>query len=425
MISSLSFGVQSALLVVSGIASVAAYSNGIGLTPAMGWNSWNHFACEIDEKLIRDTADILVSSGLAKLGYNYLNIDDCWNAETRVDGKQTHHPTRFPSGMKALGDYIHNKGLKFGLYSSAGTLLCQKKGPGSLDFEELDAKTFAEWGVDYLKYDNCNNQGRAGTIEKSYKRYDTMGKALNATGRPIYYSLCQWGQDEVWKWGGEVGNSWRTTGDIYQLYDDDKEECRTHIYGGWLCSVIKIFEKNVGLNQYAGRGKGWNDLDMLEVGVGDMGFAQDLSHFILWSALKSPLILGNDLTNMTTATKTILSATEIIAVNQDPLGVPATERARVNNTVVLAGPLEGGNTVLVVLNKEKTPMDITAMWKDISLDPKQPAQLRDLFHKQDVGVFHNGIKVTVGPRTSRMFKLTPSKAIIAQIPNADGLFPVR
>ena len=279
------------------IISVFSIDNGLGRTPQMGWNTWNKFWCAINETLIKDSIDAIISSGLYDAGYNYINLDDCWQESRDKNGYIVPNPTTFPNGIKALADYAHSKGLLFGLYSSAGNYTCQGK-PGSLYFEKKDAEKYAEWGVDYLKYDNCFNNGIP-----SLDRYPKMGKELNSTGRPIFYSLCQWGEEEVATWGRNFSNSWRTTGDISDNWN----------------SMISIIDQNDQWYEYAGPG-GWNDPDMLEVGNGGMTYTEYKTHFGLWAISKAPLLIGCDITKMTKQTKEILTNPEVIAINQDPLG---------------------------------------------------------------------------------------------------------
>ncbi|XP_061989262.1 alpha-galactosidase-like isoform X2 [Rosa rugosa] len=273
--------------------------NGLGITPPMGWNSWNHFNCHIEEKLIRETADSMVSTGLAALGYEYINLDDCW-AELDRDSEGNFVPksSAFPSGIKALADYVHSKGLKLGIYSDAGTLTCSKQMPGSLGHEEQDAQTFASWGIDYLKYDNCHNTG---TSPK--ERYPVMSKALLNSTRPIFFSLCEWGQEDPATWAASVGNSWRTTGDIGDNWN----------------SMTSRADQNDKWASYAGPG-GWNDPDMLEVGNGGMTEEEYRAHFSIWALAKAPLLIGCDIRSMDNATLNLLSNKEVIAVNQDKLG---------------------------------------------------------------------------------------------------------
>jgi len=283
-------------------ASVAlALDNGLGLTPQMGWNSWNHFGCNINETLIKQTADAFVSTGLAGHGYIYLNLDDCWEAPQRDSSGQLYgNPSTFPNGMKSLGDYIHSKGLKYGIYSDAGYNTCAGR-PASLGHETTDANSYASWGVDYLKYDNCNTDGTP-----PEKRYPVMRDALNASGRPIFFSMCEWGVDNPATWAPAVGNSWRTTGDISDSWS----------------SMIGKFDTNAPLAQYAGVGA-WNDPDMLEIGNGGMTTIEYTTHFSLWAAMKSPLLIGCDITKMSTDTQNILMNDEVIAISQDKLGKQA------------------------------------------------------------------------------------------------------
>ena len=285
------------IFIIICIGFINTLDNGLGLTPQMGWNTWNKFGCNINEKLISDSIDKIVESGLAEAGYKYINLDDCWQKYRNEDGTIQYDPDTFFHGIKTLADYAHKKGLLFGLYSSAGNGTCQNRA-GSLDFEEQDANTYAEWGVDYLKYDNCYNKGIP-----SLERYPPMRDALNKTGRQIFYSLCQWGLEKVATWGKDVGNSWRTTGDIWDSWD----------------SMISIIDTNDQWYEYAGPG-GWNDPDMLEVGNGGMTWTEYKTHFGLWSISKAPLIIGCDITTMTDEIKEILTNKEVIAVNQDKLG---------------------------------------------------------------------------------------------------------
>ncbi|KAH9329379.1 hypothetical protein KI387_001487, partial [Taxus chinensis] len=281
------------------------------------WNSWNHYGCNINEHIVRATADALVSSGLSKMGYTYVNIDDCW-AELKRDNNDRLVPSRskFPSGIKALSDYVHSKGLKLGIYSDAGYYTCQKQ-PGSLGHEQVDADTFAFWGVDYLKYDNCYNDG-----SKPEARYPKMRDALLRTGRPIFYSLCEWGVDVPATWAPKIGSSWRTTGDI-----EDKWE-----------SVISRADLNDKFAPYARPG-GWNDPDMLEVGNGHMTMDEYGSHFSIWALMKAPLLIGCDVTSMNKGTSRILSNQEVIAVNQDHKGIQGRKVSKQGDLEVWAGPL--------------------------------------------------------------------------------------
>ena len=288
---------------------ISCLDNGLGLTPQMGWNSWNKFGCKINESLIYSTIDALNQSGLIELGYNYINLDDCWQISRDENGVIVPDP-HFPNGIKPLADYAHSKGLKFGLYSDGGNLTCCLR-PGGFGHESTDAKTYAEWGVDYLKYDTCFDVGVSSLI-----RYPRMRDALLNQSRPIFYSICNWGQEEIPKWGKDVGNSWRTTIDIEDNWQ----------------SMINIIDINNQWYEYAGPG-GWNDPDMLEVGNGKMTTTEYKTHFSLWAISKAPLIIGCDVTNMSNDTWNILSNSEVIAINQDKLGQQARKIKITNLTL--------------------------------------------------------------------------------------------
>eukprot|EP00262_Sarcandra_glabra_P005383 TRINITY_DN1690_c0_g1_i1.p1 TRINITY_DN1690_c0_g1~~TRINITY_DN1690_c0_g1_i1.p1 ORF type:complete len:428 (+),score=62.57 TRINITY_DN1690_c0_g1_i1:79-1362(+) len=334
--------------------------NGLGLSPQMGWNSWNFFACDINETVIKETADALVSTGLADLGYIYVNIDDCWSSLKRnPEGDMVPDPKTFPSGIKALADYIHGIGLKIGIYSDAGAFTCEVR-PGSLFHESADAKSFADWGIDYLKYDNCFNLG----IEPK-KRYPPMREALNATRRTIFYSICEWGEDDPALWAGGVGNSWRTTDDINDTW----------------ASMTTIADLNDEWAAYAGPG-GWNDPDMLEIGNGGMTYQEYRGHFSIWSLMKAPLLIGCDVRNMTTETLEILSNKEVIAVNQDPLGVQGRKVSIEGDdgcSQVWAGPLSRNRLVVALWNRCLEAVTITAKWETLGLDSTTKVSVRDLW----------------------------------------------
>mmetsp|Transcript_2013 Transcript_2013/g.3583 ORF Transcript_2013/g.3583 Transcript_2013/m.3583 type:complete len:602 (+) Transcript_2013:2-1807(+) len=282
------------------VPGIEAKDNGLARTPPMGWNSWNHFACDISEELIKETADAILDTGLQSMGYEYINLDDCWQASERdMEGRIMPDAERFPSGMKALGDYLHERGFKFGIYSSAGFKTCEAY-PASLGREEIDAEVYASWGVDYLKYDNCYTD--FGVPEK---RYPPMSEALDQAGRPVVYSLCEWGRANPATWADKISNLWRGSADISD---------------GWY-SIMTRAAITAPLWRYAGPG-GWNDPDMLEVGNGGCSFDEYKTHFSMWAMLKSPLIIGNDVRTMKAGDEamTILSNKEIIDINQDSLG---------------------------------------------------------------------------------------------------------
>ncbi|KAG5008419.1 hypothetical protein AAZX31_09G251500 [Glycine max] len=362
-------------------------ANGLGRTPPMGWNSWNHFSCQINEKMIRETADALVSTGLSKLGYTYVNIDDCW-AELNRDakGNLVAKKSTFPSGIKALADYVHSKGLKLGIYSDAGYFTCSKQMPGSLGHEFQDAKTFASWGIDYLKYDNCNNDG-----SKPTDRYPIMTRALMMAGRPIFFSLCEWGDLHPALWGAKVGNSWRTTNDINDSWE----------------SMISRADMNEVYAEYARPG-GWNDPDMLEVGNGGMTKNEYTVHFSLWALSKAPLLLGCDVRNITKETMEIVANKEVIAVNQDPLGVQGKKVRMEGDEEIWAGPLSGYRVAVVLLNRGPWKISITANWDDIGIPPKSAVEARDLWeHKTLMRPFVDKLTATVDPHGCKMYVLKP------------------
>ncbi|HMB95828.1 MAG TPA: glycoside hydrolase family 27 protein, partial [Tepidisphaeraceae bacterium] len=274
-------------------------------TPPMGWNSWNTFQTHIDEKLIEGTADTMAANGMRDAGYIYINLDDGWSEKQRdADGNLVGDKTRFPSGMKALGDYLHSHGFKFGIYNCAGSQTCAGW-PGGRDHEIQDAKTYASWGVDYLKYDWCHSEGM-----KAPETYKKVSDALRATGRPIVFSICEWGQSKPWTWAAGVGQLWRTTGDIGAFYEGHRR---------WNTGWHDLLKSNVGLEKFAGPGH-WNDPDMLEVGNGQMTQSESRAHFSLWCILAAPLIAGNDVRSMTPEVHDILTNRDVIAIDQDSLG---------------------------------------------------------------------------------------------------------
>jgi len=345
---------------LSGAAAHAQKNPDLALTPPMGWNSWNTFACDVDEKMIRDMADAMVASGMKDAGYEYINIDDCWHGERDANGRIQVNKKTFPSGMKALADYVHSKGLKIGIYSDAGNTTCAGF-PGSRGHEYQDAQTYAEWGIDYLKYDWCDTKDI-----NPIGAYTTMRDALAKTGRPILFSICEWGDNKPWEWATDIGHAWRISGDITPCWDCE------HNWGSWSSwGVLKILDMRdaLRLRQYAGPGK-WNDMDMMEVGNG-MTEAQDRSHFSLWAMMNSPLIAGNDLRTMSDATRRILTNKEIIALNQDGLGIQAMKYIHAGDLMVFAKPLENDEWGFLFLNRSNSPLDYTHDWNFFELKDDQ------------------------------------------------------
>jgi len=345
----LSIAVSIALSTVA----LAQKFHGLALTPPMGWNSWNTFACNVDEVLIREAADAIVTSGMKDAGYQYVVIDDCWHGKRDSLGFIHPDPQRFPSGMKALADYIHSKGLKFGIYSCAGEQTCAGY-PGSRGHEYQDAITYAQWGVDYLKYDWCNTTGL-----NSVGAYTTMSKALRAAGRPIVFSLCEWGDTKPWEWAKEVGHLWRTTGDITDCFD-----CEVN-HGSWSSwGILRTIEMRKGIRTAAGPDH-WNDPDMMEVGKG-MSQNEDRAHFSLWAMVAAPLMTGNDVRKMKKETIEILTNKEVIAVDQDSLGVQGLKYKDDEQGVeVWAKPLQGGDWAVCFLNRSEQKRTIEVEWSKI------------------------------------------------------------
>ena len=366
--------------------------NGLAQTPPMGWNSWNRFGCDIDEGKLRAQADALVASGMRDAGYVYLVVDDCWQVSRDAAGNIQADAQRFPSGIKALSDYVHAQGLKFGLYSDTGDRTCQGR-PGSRGHEYQDALQYAAWGVDYLKYDWCHSE----SLEVR-AAYETMADALRSTGRPIVFSICEWGTHKPWEWAAGIGgNSWRTTGDIYDAWDGSAHDYEWH-------GVLDILDQQVGLEKYSGPGH-WNDPDMLEVGNGGMTDDQYRAHFALWAILAAPLIAGNDLSTMSEATRRILTNHDIIAVDQDPLGIQGHREIRLGDTEVWVRPLRGGGHAAVLLNRGTQRHDITLPWWALREPAQQRLRVRDLSQQRDRGEASDHVTFAVDPSAAVMLRL--------------------
>lgn len=336
--------------------------NGLARTPPMGWNSWNKFAGRVDDATVRGIADAMAGNGMKEAGYRYINIDDTWEGGRDAQGNiQTNK--KFPD-MKALADYVHSKGLKLGIYSSPGPNTCAGY-EGSHGHEEQDARTYAAWGIDYLKYDWCG----ARTLysdEEMPAIYQKMGDALLATGRPIVYSLCQYGRLDVWKWGADAGgNLWRTTGDIRDSWD----------------SMTRIGFGQNDLAPWARPGH-WNDPDMLEIGNGGMTETEYRTHMSLWAILAAPLLAGNDLRSMSPAILDILTNREVIAVDQDKAGKQGTRIWKSGDQEIWARPLSGGAKALAIFNRATEPAKVTVRWADLGISGKK--RLRDLWLHKDV-----------------------------------------
>jgi alpha-galactosidase len=381
-----------AFLTFCSIAPLAALDNGVARTPPMGWNSWNKFACNVSEQLIREMADAVVSSGLKDAGYQYVVIDDCWQVSRDNNGNIVPDPQRFPNGMKTLGDYIHSKGLKFGIYSDAGTETCQHR-PGGRGYEFQDARTYAAWGVDYLKYDWCSH----GT-QNAEASYSLMRDALAKSGRPIVFSLCEWGSNQPWLWAKNVGNLWRSTGDIVNQWDG-------HVsWGGH--GVVEIIDLMDGLESYAGPGH-WNDPDMLEVGNGKLTATESRSHFSIWCILAAPLIAGNDLRNMDADTRAILTNGEVIAVDQDPMGSEGRRVKKDGETEIWSKQLADGGRAVALFNRGAAETKITVSWTDIGYPATLPASVRDLWLHKDLGAAPGSFSASVPSHGVVLVKIKP------------------
>jgi alpha-galactosidase len=351
------------IALLAGAAPARAIDDGQALTPPMGYNDWNAFGCNVSESLIKDTALAIHANGLQDAGYQYVNIDDCWMTHARdAGGHLVPDPVKFPSGIKGTADYVHSLGLKLGIYEDAGSATCAGF-PGSYGHEGIDAQDFADWGVDYLKYDNCNTlPGTADTQQQFIDRYSRMRDALKATGRQIVYSLCEWGQQSPWLWGAGVGHLWRTTGDISDNYG----------------SMLGIVKQNAPLDAYGGPGH-WNDPDMLEIGNGGMTDTEYRSHFSLWAIMAAPLLIGSDLRNASAPTLTILSNREVIAVDQDPLGKQGRMISNAGGHWVFAKPLQNGDVAVALFNETAQAASISTSAAAAGLPQRDGYGLHDLW----------------------------------------------
>jgi alpha-galactosidase len=401
----------SLVLNMSDYGQSSAASNGSGKlltgslapTPPMGFNTWNTFQTNINETMLKDMVDVYVSSGMRDAGYQYFVLDDGWMAMERdQNGSLIADPVKFPHGMKALADYVHSKGLKFGIYNCAGDKTCAGY-PGTRGHEYEDARLYASWGVDYFKYDWCNTDSM-----NAREAYKTMSAALRATGRPIVFSLCEWGTHQPWLWAGGIGELYRTTGDITNRFAADKN------MGDWTAScVLSILDLQKPIRKYNGPNH-WNDPDMMEVGNG-MTDAEDKSHFSLWCMLSAPLNAGNDLRKMSPQTRSILTNAEMIAVDQDVLGKSAFQIPLPDSLEVWVKPLKNNEIVLCFLNRTTVSRKLKMNWKNLVISDslsginedfkKQEYNLRDLWLKKDVGTTAAKIEQEIPPHDVIVLKL--------------------
>jgi alpha-galactosidase len=378
---------------------------GLALTPPMGFNTWNTFSSHIDEALIKETADAMIASGMRDAGYTYVVLDDTWSAMERdASGNLVADPVKFPSGMKALGDWLHAKGFKFGIYSCAGAKTCGGY-PASWGHEFQDGLTFASWGVDYLKYDWCNT----GTAEAkdAYKR---MRDGLHAAGRPVVFSLCEWGTAKPWEWAGDVGHLWRTTGDIYDSYDGRK---------GWENGWKRILDLQVslvegsgpdGIAKFAGPGH-WNDPDMLEVGNRGLSSAESRAHFSLWCMIAAPLIAGNDVRHMSEETRLTLTDKEVIAIDQDKLGKEGFRALSEpgKSIEIWVRELSDKEWAVCALNTGPAAADLTIEWDRLGWFLHGTFGLRDVWAKKPVGDTTKPYTTRVDSHGVTLLRLTPVK----------------
>lgn len=376
---SYSYILISALILLSG-GITWAQDSALAQTPPMGWNSWNHFACEVSDAVVRAQADALVASGMKSVGYMYIITDDCWQG-TRDAAGYLRPNAKFPD-MKALADYVHGKGLKIGIYSSPGPKTCGGY-EGSYGHEEQDAQTFADWGMDYLKYDLCSFDGMGDQVA-AYKK---MGDALKKTGRPIVYALCQYGMQKGWQWAASVGgNLWRTDDDIRDDY----------------YTMAELGFGQNGLEQFAGPGH-WNDPDMLEIGNGGMNTDEYRTHMTLWCILAAPLLTGNNLAAMDAVTRDLLTNPEVIAIDQDPLGVQGHRIKQEGPVEVWMKPLKDGSAAVGLFNRGWGAMSVTLDFRDPGFG--NAADVRDLWAKKDLGRFQEKYSATVPQHGAVLIKV--------------------
>lgn len=379
---------------------------GLAMTPPMGWNSWNTFATNIDEKLVKETADRMVSSGLAAAGYNYIVLDDGWMTHERdANGDLVPDPVKFPNGMKALIDYVHSKGLKFGLYNCAGTKTCAGY-PGTRGYEYQDARFYAKLEIDFLKYDWCNTEGIT-----AKEAYTIMSSALKTAGRPIVFSLCEWGDNQPWEWGKPVGNLWRISGDIYPCFDCEFKHPEN--WSSW--GFMKIADMRKDIRKYSGPDH-WNDFDMMEVG-NEMNDTEDKTHFAMWCMLSSPLFTGNDYRKMSKETLAILTNKELLAINQDKIGIQGFKYTVLDGVEVWVKPLSDSAWAVSFINRTETSKKINFDWnknnfKDADFGyeadfVKTIFKIKDLWKNKEAGNTKKSFSAEIASHDVVTLKLIP------------------
>jgi alpha-galactosidase len=385
-------------------SALAQKFEGLALTPPMGFNTWNTFAKDINEVLIKQTADAMIKNGMRDAGYNYIVLDDCWSLHERdANGNLVPDPAKFPSGMKALGDYLHDRGFKFGIYSCAGSKTCGGY-PGSQGHEYQDARSFASWGVDYLKYDWCYTGTR-----DAREAYTTMRDALWTAKRPVVFSICEWGNSKPWEWAKDVGHLWRTTGDITDCYD-----CVQRWERGWKVIVDLQYSlvqpadgQNNGIGKYAGPGH-WNDPDMLEVGNEGLTFAESRAHFSMWCMLAAPLMAGNDVRTMKPEILAILIDKEALAIDQDPAGKEGWRFRAEPGREIWMRELANGDWALALLNTGDKPADLTVEFGPMWFIGGK-CQIRDIWDKKDVGTTEKHFTKRLDAHDVALLRLKPIK----------------
>jgi alpha-galactosidase len=369
-------------------------------TPPMGWNSWNAFGLDINSKIVKAVADSIVTKGLAAAGYQYIVIDDGWQIDRDKDGKIIADSARFPEGIKYLVDYVHSKGLKFGIYTCCGTKTCGGR-PGSYGYEAIDAKTYAEWGVDFIKEDWCYTDGL-----ETLTQYKIMSDAIRATGRPMLLSLCEWGISSPWEWGKGIGVMWRTTSDIQDCFDCVRN------WGGM--GFIPILEKNVNLAPFAGPGH-WNDPDMLEIGNKALTPIECRSHFAMWCMLAAPLIAGNNISTMNDTIRDILTAPEIIAIDQDSLGIQGTRIRNESGLQVWQKPLSDGSVAVALLNVTNSSATLDVTLEEIGFKKGVTSSVRDLWNRKNLEPVTDTFKTEVEPHGVVVVKIKGEKAPVSTL----------
>ncbi|UKJ08900.1 glycoside hydrolase family 27 protein [Solitalea lacus] len=366
---------------------------GLAPKPPMGWNSWNKFGCQINEKIIKEVADAMASNGMKAAGYEYIVVDDCWQIGRDSVGNIVADPERFPSGMKSLVDYVHSKGLKFGIYSDAGTATCQGR-PGSRGYEFQDARAYAKWEVDYLKYDWCFH-GK----QNSEASYSIMRDALYKAGRPMVLSICEWGTTKPWEWGKSVGHLWRTTEDIINCFD-----CKNN-WGG--LGVLQIIDLHTEIGDYSGPDH-WNDPDMLEIGNGVLTPAEERLHLSMWAMFSAPLMAGNDIRNISAETLKLLTNKEVLDIDQDILGISATRWMKYGDLEIWFKPLSDNNYAFCLINRSNQSIainqDLKTTIKKLKVDDSYV--VRDLWKHKDIGTTKENITGIIPAHDVLMLKLT-------------------